>query len=262
MVKSLLIRHEGARLERDVMVPWLGSFTDVCGIVVITRGRGRIAGKVRRQIRRVGLLRFADVLAFRVYYRMRLARADAAWEERYASALTARYGRLAGSPPTLRTHDVNSDEVADFIAQRAPDFTLARCSVLLDRRIFSLPRHGTFVVHPGIAPEYRNSHGCFWALANRDMEHVGATLLRIDEGVDTGDIYGYHSYDFDEVAESHVMIQKRVVYENLDALRGELLSITDGSARAVDTSGRRSASWGQPWLSAYLRWKRAARRPR
>ena len=30
----------------------------------------------------------------------------------------------------------------------------------------------------------------------------------------------------------------------------------------VDTSGRASNTWGQPWLSRYLRWKRAARAAR
>ena len=39
---------------------------------------------------------------------------------------------------------------------------------------------GTFVMHPGICPEYRNAHGCFWALANRDLARVGMTLLRAD----------------------------------------------------------------------------------
>jgi len=36
-------------------------------------------------------------------------------------------------------------------------------------------------MHPGICPEYRNSHGCFWALANDDPERVGVTLLQIDK---------------------------------------------------------------------------------
>jgi len=44
-------------------------------------------------------------------------------------------------------------------------------------------RSAAFVLHPGICPEYRNAHGCFWALVNRDLARVGVTLLRADRGV-------------------------------------------------------------------------------
>jgi hypothetical protein len=260
-MKSLLICHQGARLEHEVMAPWLASFSELSGIVVIDANRRQLPGKVRRQIRRVGALRFADVAAFQLYYRTRMARADAAWEAGYVTALSKRFPPPADPPAILHTRDANADVVVDFIGGLAPDLTIARCSVLLDERVFSLPRCGTFVMHPGIVPEYRNSHGCFWALANRDLERVGATLLQIDAGVDTGPVYGYYRYDFDERRESHVVIQKRAVYDNLDPLREKLVAIADGRAQPIDTGGRESASWGQPWLTAYLRWKRASGRP-
>ena len=68
---------------------------------------------------------------------------------------------------------------------------VARCKRILKERIFAVPRPGTYVLHPGICPEYRNAHGAFWALARRDLDKVGLTLLRIDKGVDTGPVYGY-----------------------------------------------------------------------
>ena len=130
---------------------------------------------------------------------------------------------------------------------------------MLRPEIFNVPRHGTFVVHPGICPEYRNSHGCFWALARRDLDRVGATLLRIDEGSDTGPVYAYYSSDIDERSESHVMIQTRVVYDNLERIKQDLQAVVEGRLRPIDVSGRDSAAWGQPRLTDYVRWKRAAR---
>ena len=67
------------------------------------------------------------------------------------------------------------------------------------------------MLHPGICPEYRNAHGCFWALARRDLERVGMTLLRVDPGIDTGPVFLHGTYDFDEVEESHAVIQYRAV---------------------------------------------------
>jgi hypothetical protein len=52
------------------------------------------------------------------------------------------------------------------------------------------------------------------------------------------------------------------VLENLDALRSKLVEIFNGTAIPLNTSGRPSAAWGQPWLTKYLEWKsRAKRRP-
>src|SRR5439155_13238072 len=83
---------------------------------------------------------------------------------------------------------------------------------------------------------------------------------RIDRGIDTGPVYGYFRVDADPIAESHVVIQHRAVLDHLDAIRETLLEIARGRATEIDTSGRRSATWGQPWLSAYVRMRRNARR--
>ena len=162
----------------------------------------------------------------------------------------------------LTTRDPNSADAERFIKGRGPDIVLALCKTLLKPRIFSIPKHGTFVLHPGICPEYRNAHGCFWALANDDVSKVGMSLLRIDAGVDTGPVYGHYTYSYDEVLESHVVIQQRVVVENLDVVREKLTAICDGSANPIDTSGRQSATWGQPWLTRYIKWKYKAKRRR
>ena len=138
---------------------------------------------------------------------------------------------------------------------------IAVCKCLLKKSVYTIPTKGTFVFHPGICPEYRNAHGCFWALANDDPERVGMTLLKIDDGVDTGPVYGYFTYDYDP-KESPMIIQSRVVYDNLEGIRDRLIEIDEGRATAIDTTGRESAVWGQPWLTRYLamRWRARGRR--
>jgi methionyl-tRNA formyltransferase len=139
--------------------------------------------------------------------------------------------------------------------------TIARCKVLLDKEIYEIPRAGTFVLHPGICPEYRNAHGCFWALANRDLDRVGMTLLRVDNGVDTGPVYLHATCTYDERRDSHIVIQQRAVVDNLDAIGRTLTALARGEdVQPVNTEGRRSAVRGQPRLTDYFRWKLAARR--
>jgi hypothetical protein len=233
----------------------------LAGLIIIRDGRGRLVRASRREIRRVGLLRFLDVMAFRAYARLRLARRDADWAARTIQEFRTRYPVDLDSIPGIVVSSPNSDQARDFLTRIAPDLVIARCKVILKPAILEVPRAGTFVLHPGICPEYRNAHGCFWALVNRDFERVGMTLLKADAGVDTGPVYLHAGCDFDEVRESHVVIQHRVVLENLDAIERILLSVCRGDdVPVIATAGRRSATWGQPRLSDYLRWKRAARR--
>jgi methionyl-tRNA formyltransferase len=231
----------------------------LAGLILIRKQPGRLWRAARREIRRVGALRFLDVVGFRIYARLRLARADAAWEERTVRDMRRRYSADLDEVPRLVVTTPNSDEARAFLARLRPDVAIARCKIILKPEIFQLPRVGTFVLHPGICPEYRNAHGCFWALVNRDLDRVGMTLLRADPGIDTGPIYLQAGCEFDEVRESHTVIQHRVVVENLDAIGAVLLALCRGHhVPTVPVEGRRSATWGQPRLSHYFRWKRQA----
>lgn len=257
-MRTLLICHEEEILNRVVLPRWLASFSRIAGIVVLRETRAQKRRRAQREFKRVGFWRFLDVLAFRLYYAAFLAARDRQWEQDKLRQLCEAYPQPASEPPVLETSSPNGPEAAEFIRQASPDISIARCKFILKEHIFAIPSLGTFVMHPGICPEYRNAHGCFWALANHDPGRVGMTLLRIDAGVDTGPVWGYFRCQFDSRKDSHIVIQHRTVFDNLDAIKDLLLRIGDGQASAMDVSGRHSASWGQPWLTKYFHWKRAA----
>jgi len=250
-MRTLLICHEDAALDREGLVRWLASFTTVAGVLVIREPGRRLRTRIRREVSRVGPLRFADVLAFRVFYAAAFARRDRQWAAARLEELRRRFP-LHPAPPELTVASPNAPDAERFIRACAPDLAIARCKSILRPAVFEIPRLGTFVMHPGICPEYRNAHGCFWAMATGDRSNVGMTLLRVDRGVDTGPVFGYFRVTPD-AGESHVAIQHRVVLDHLDGIRDRLLAIEAGAAQPIDTSGRRSAAWGQPWLSAWLR---------
>jgi hypothetical protein len=258
-MRTLLICHAGAQLDREGLPRWLGSFSTVAGVVVVDEPARRFRKRIAREIKRVGWWRFLDVAAFRLYYRLRLAARDRRWEAAALESLRERFP-AAGDVPAITVGSPNDPAAERFIRECQPDLVIARCKALLKEQVFSIPSLGTFVMHPGICPEYRNAHGCFWALASGDAGNVGMTLLRIDRGVDTGPVFGHFRIDADPARESHVVMQHRVVFDHLDAIRDALLEIDAGRRQRIDTSGRRSAAWGQPWLTAYLRIQRRARR--
>ena len=250
-MRTLLICHEDAALDREGLARWFGSFSTFTGSVVIREPGGRLRKRIAREVTRVGWLRFLDVLAFRVFYRLTRAAGDRQWEARTLDQLRAWYPERPEAPE-LVVSSPNASEAQAFIAAQKPDLVIARCKTLLSERVFTISTLGTFVMHPGVCPEYRNAHGCFWAMASGDLDNVGMTLLRIDRGVDTGPVFGYFRVDADP-AESHVVTQHRVVLDHLDAIRDKLLEIEAGSAVPIDTTGRSSATWGQPWLTAALK---------
>ena len=261
-MNTILICHSGSRLTRIGFARWLASFSNLVGIVEIHEDGTRAKQRIRSEIRRVGFLRFAfDVMPYRLYSRLFDAAKDRSWEQNRINELCRLYPDIPDTTEVLVTESPNSDSVRDFIARLAPDMVVARCKTLIKEEIFSLPPDGTLVLHPGVCPEYRNAHGCFWALANNEPDKVGMTLLKIDAGVDTGPVYGYFSYSFDVCNETPAIIHNRVVYDNLDALQQKLLEVHAGQAETIDTSGRKSGIWGQPWLSRYLEIKRRAAKP-
>jgi hypothetical protein len=253
-LRSVLVCHEGADLNRIGLARWLGSWSELAGIVVLREVPNRRRKRWRREMSRVGLLRFLDVVAFRLWYRLALAARDHAWEQSELARLTNRFPDH-GSIPVLTCASINSREAVAFLLELAPDLVIARCKQLLREEVFTIPAHGTFVFHPGHCPRYRNAHGCFWALVNDDAQHVAMTMLRIDRGVDTGPMYGYYTYPFDARRESHAVIQHRVVLENLDAIAERLRQVCRGEAETVRPDYADSATWGQPWLTSYLAWR-------
>jgi hypothetical protein len=259
-MRTALICHADAPLDSQGLARWLASFSHLCGIVILQETRQRLWRRIRREVARVGPVRFLDVLAFRFYYKLFLRGRDREWVEKQLAQLCDRYAPVRPETQILYAPSPNTPAVEEFLRTQAPDIVIARCKTLLKASIFTIPSRGTFVLHPGICPEYRNAHGCFWALACDDLANVGMTLLRIDKGIDTGPVYGYFRCTYDERTDSHMVIQQKVVLDNLDALRARLIEIHGGQAVPLQTAGRPSGEWGQPWLTAFWAWRRRAYR--
>jgi methionyl-tRNA formyltransferase len=74
------------------------------------------------------------------------------------------------------------------IAQLAPDLiVVAAYGQLLPPSLLELPRHGCVNIHTSLLPKYRGAAPIQWAILNGDPI-TGVTLMKIDAGLDTGDI--------------------------------------------------------------------------
>ena len=63
------------------------------------------------------------------------------------------YPELPDDIEVLETVSPNSPETRKFLQRLAPDIVVARCKTLISVDIFSIPRDGILILHPGICPE-------------------------------------------------------------------------------------------------------------
>src|SRR4051812_42521014 len=114
-MRTLLICHEDAALDREGLVRWLGSFSTVSGKSLIREPGGRLRKRIAREISRVGFWRFLDVLAFRVHHRLTKAAGDARWERLEMERLRGRFPVRPDATEVI-VSSPNSSEAEAFIA--------------------------------------------------------------------------------------------------------------------------------------------------
>ena len=76
----------------------------------------------------------------------------------------------------------------EYLKKFAPDIIIvAAFGQILPKSILDLPKYGCINVHASLLPKYRGAAPIQWAVINGD-EITGVTIMRMDVGLDTGDI--------------------------------------------------------------------------
>ena len=68
---------------------------------------------------------------------------------------------------------------------------------LIPKNILELPKYGCINVHASLLPKYRGAAPIQWAVINGEKES-GVTTMRMDEGLDTGDMIMKETVTLDE----------------------------------------------------------------
>lgn len=94
----------------------------------------------------------------------------------------------AGLPVVQPEKIKKNDEFRALLEQIAPDVILVVAyGRIIPKWMLDLPRYGNLNLHASLLPKYRGAAPIQWAVANGEPE-TGATTMRLDEGLDTGDI--------------------------------------------------------------------------
>jgi methionyl-tRNA formyltransferase len=131
-------------------------------------------------------------------------------------------------PERIKTNQEFRDQIS---AQQADAIIVVGYGRIIPSWMLQLPQHGNINVHGSLLPKYRGAAPIQWAIA-RGETVTGVTTMRIDEGLDTGDMLMQREMDIlpDDTA---VTLAPRMATIGAELLVETLAAIKKGNIRPV-----------------------------
>ena len=236
---------------------WLAAHYPIDGFVVIVKTRPWWGKYLWKRTRRLGLLKVLDELVFRLYWLLFKSFTDRMMTKKLLEKLKGDLPETYKRPPVYHIYDINSSESEVLLKQLAPDVCVLTIHPIIKEKIFSIPRLGMLVFHPGLTPEYGGPHSAFWATLNNQFWGIGWSLLRINKGIDTGTVLAQGSAEnIDPLIQSHIYMQHKSHVDGLPHVMEVLRKLEAGEQPRVSTGGRTSTNYTHPGISDYIKLRR------
>src|SRR3989338_2469948 len=110
--------------------------------------------------------------------------------------------------PVYQPEDASIKESVKYLKDLKPDlFVVVSFGQILKKELLAVPRLYSINLHASLLPKYRGAAPVNWAVINGDKE-TGATIMRMDEGMDSGDIMAQEEIPIGEDDTSLTMSEK------------------------------------------------------
>ena len=252
----------------NLLVHWLSQRVELAGVVWIPSWQETVAWRLQfaqERLRRYGPLKTLDEMVFFAYFNTFLKnKGQTAALKLIYEPYWAVHGLPTWRGDSITSRDVNAAEVVAFLRERHPDVAFAMCTYSrFEKAIRSIPRHGIFVWHEGITPEYLGLYSPFWAVHNLDFERIGYTLLRMDDGLDTGEVYVQgRAVGADPFVYPHSYLGHSAIVDSFPGVERFLVELESGTARPIRRPGAIRNYYTLPGFTDYLRQQVRLRRHR
>lgn len=95
---------------------------------------------------------------------------------------------LAAGIPVYQPRRVREPECIEYLRQFDADIcVVVAFGQILPKEILEMPKYGCVNVHASLLPKYRGAAPIQWAVID-GLKETGVTTMRMDEGLDTGDM--------------------------------------------------------------------------
>ena len=249
------------------IIKWLDENYTLCAVFFVEEDwssrKARIK-EVRRRVKRLGVLRVFDELLFCGFYSLWYGRREG---QLWSTKLPEQF-RMTSTidKPCYSCDDIHKAYWLKKIKELAPDIIFGVCTrTIFKPNLFNIPKSGMFMLHEGITPEYRGLHTAGWALLQGEPEYMGYSLLKIDEGIDSGRILCQGVYpDADKFGFYWRFVGHLALVHGLPDMKNALdaLYLQKGTFQEVSQVGRTSRNYS--WISfsdfVRLRWRSLSRR--
>ena len=131
--------------------------------------------------------------------------------------------------PVICLGNLNSPEVAQRLAEIAPDLGVVLGTRILKSSTFSVPRLGSINLHKGQVPDYRGMPPGFWEVWDTQAS-AGVTVHFVDAGLDTGKIVLARQIPLSHVETPDTLKHKLDVLGS-DTLADALILLRDDTAQ-------------------------------
>ncbi len=131
--------------------------------------------------------------------------------------------------PVLQPERARNPDFINQLRQLQPDLiVVVAYGQILPREILDLPRFGCLNVHTSLLPKYRGAAPIQWAILDDEPE-TGVTIMKMDAGLDTGDILTQRTTPIRSEDDS------RTLHDRLASLGAEVLvpTIRDHTAGRI-----------------------------
>jgi methionyl-tRNA formyltransferase len=134
--------------------------------------------------------------------------------------------------PVLQPNSIRTDTFVDQLREYAPDLIVtAAYGKILPSAVLDVPVSGCINVHASLLPRYRGAAPVQWAILNGDSV-TGITIMKMDVGMDTGDILRQQDCPIDHEINSMQLMRKLAVI-GADLLHETLRDYLDGTCPLI-----------------------------
>ncbi len=161
--------------------------------------------------------------------------------------------------PYFQPENLKSDEILEKLKSYKPDvFIVIAYGKKLPKTLLNIPVYGAYNVHFSLLPRWRGAAPVNWAVLSGDVE-TGVTIMKMDEGLDTGDILLQEKVPIDN-NETSIDVFEKLIPLGVELLFKSLEMIEKGNVNFTKQD-EKYATYARPFKKqdGLIDWKKSAK---